>query len=180
MESIPKMPVPKLNDTLRKFLESVKPFVSEQCYDDTIHICKDFSRDNGIGEQLQKLLEEKASNTDYWLADWSMTYKYLQNRSPIPGRISPMLYFPTAKFETTYDWLNYSSKMIRSTLEFMDRLHQNRISSETFRDKWQLDMQQYRNIFGSCRIPRHDEDDIVTLSPSAKHIIVAYRNNVGK
>lgn len=180
MESLPKMPVPKLDDTLRKFLISVQPFVSEQCYNETIHICNDFGKASGIGEQLQKLLEEKALKTDYWLADWSMKFKYLQNRSPIPGRISPMLYFPTAKFATTNDWLNYSSKIIRSTLEYMERLYQNRISPETYRDKWHLDMQQYRNLFGSCRIPRHDEDDIVTLKPSTKHIIVAYRNNVSE
>lgn len=41
-----------------------------------------------------------------------------------------------------------------------------------------LDMNQYKKIFGTCRIPQLKRDAL-EFNPESKHIIIARNNNVG-
>lgn len=49
------------------FLRTVKPFVSADEYRETENLAKNFSSAGSIGEKLQKLLEERAANTENWV-----------------------------------------------------------------------------------------------------------------
>lgn len=40
-----------------------------------------------------------------------------------------------------------------------------------------LDMEQYKKIFGTCRIPHFKKDEIM-YNKNSKHIIVIHNNNV--
>lgn len=49
--NIPKLPVPKLKDTLEKYLVTVKPFLNLKQYNKTKLLVKDFEQ--GVGAKLQ-------------------------------------------------------------------------------------------------------------------------------
>ena len=64
-ELLPSMPLPSLEKTLNKYLESTKPFVNDNEYKATEKVVEEFK--NGIGSTLQHLLEQKAKRERNWV-----------------------------------------------------------------------------------------------------------------
>lgn len=62
------MPVPKLSNSIDKFLKAVKPLIDEKDFENTKQIAGDFAKKGGVGEKLQKLLEDRAKTTDNWVS----------------------------------------------------------------------------------------------------------------
>ena len=44
---LPKLPVPKLDETLQKYIESVKPFATLTEFENTKQLCQDFLQNEG-------------------------------------------------------------------------------------------------------------------------------------
>jgi hypothetical protein len=65
-DSLPSLPLPSLNSTLNKYLDSVLPFVQEEENIFTQKIVEEF--ENGIGVKLQEVLSEKAKNDKNWVS----------------------------------------------------------------------------------------------------------------
>lgn len=65
--SLPKLPVPPLQQTMDKYLKAVEPLVDKEEFENTQQIVKDFRKPGGIGELLQKELEGFARNKDNWV-----------------------------------------------------------------------------------------------------------------
>lgn len=173
-----RYPVQNINNTLQRFLTSVKPIVSLDIYQNTINSIDNFSQPNGIGEYLQKLLKMYADNYENWLVDtnWWNNYKYLHNRKSIVTNTSPGINWPLKCFPTLNDWLNYAANMIEITLKYKRICDRNELPVERF-GKYLLDMTQYENIFGTCRIPGISVDKL-DMNPNSKHIVVVFRNVV--
>lgn len=51
VQKLPSLPVPKLGDTLKKYLLTVRPFLSDDEYARTTALVRDFEK--GQGQQLQ-------------------------------------------------------------------------------------------------------------------------------
>ena len=86
--TLPKLPVPPLEQTLQKFLRSVKPLNSPEdfrnaekvrvcssfsklclkCTVTCLQLVKEFGRPGGEGEKLQKLLQTRADKTTNWVS----------------------------------------------------------------------------------------------------------------
>jgi len=62
---LPKLPVPELKDTIRKYLESVRPHVDAAAFQKTQAIAKEF--ENGVGVKLHRLLLERAQKETNWV-----------------------------------------------------------------------------------------------------------------
>lgn len=60
------MPVPDLKITLDRYLGSLRPVISEQQYNNTLEIVKDFMRHQG--PQLQRDLKEYANKCQNWVS----------------------------------------------------------------------------------------------------------------
>jgi hypothetical protein len=58
-DKLPKLPVPTLEQTLKKYIKSVKPFVNETEFEKTQKFCQEF-QSNGEGEKCQRLLLQRA------------------------------------------------------------------------------------------------------------------------
>lgn len=65
--SLPRLPVPPLNDTLAKYLRTVKPLLSSEDFQKTTKIVKKFGMDSELGPKLQGLLENRANSMDNWV-----------------------------------------------------------------------------------------------------------------
>lgn len=53
LQNLPSLPVPKLEDTLKKYLRTVKPYLNDDEFAVTTSIVKDFAAEGGIGRKLQ-------------------------------------------------------------------------------------------------------------------------------
>ena len=77
-DQLPSLPVPSLEKTLSKYVESTKPFVaSTEEYLNTEKKVNQFK--NGIGEKLDFHLREKARKERNWLEKYWLDYAYLGN-----------------------------------------------------------------------------------------------------
>eukprot|EP00501_MAST-03F_sp_TOSAG23-6_P002137 GSMAST32.ASY1.ANO1.2234.1 assembled CDS len=72
--SLPKLPIPKLEDTIRRYLLSCKPLLSDEEYKETEKATHEFL--NGVGPKLQSQLEKKnaLSYSNYVSKPWFDVY----------------------------------------------------------------------------------------------------------
>ena len=64
-ESLPDLPLPELGDTLRRYLESVKPHVTEEEFHSTKQIVEDFERNEG--PVLHQALVDRTKTHRNWV-----------------------------------------------------------------------------------------------------------------
>ena len=65
--SLPRLPVPPLQQSLQKYLKAVRPLVSNEEFEKTSKKVEEFGKENGIGEQLQEMLKKRAKLQDNWV-----------------------------------------------------------------------------------------------------------------
>lgn len=72
--NLPSLPLPDLDKTLKKYLDSVKPFLTELEFLQTTKKLENFR--NGIGKQLHFHLLEKAKNERNWVRKFSFSVMF--------------------------------------------------------------------------------------------------------
>lgn len=67
-QTVPKLPVPPLQQTLRMYLQCMKHLVPEEQFGKTKVIVERFGKAGGLGESLQQMLEERREKTTNWVS----------------------------------------------------------------------------------------------------------------
>ncbi|XP_046961406.1 carnitine O-acetyltransferase-like isoform X1 [Vanessa cardui] len=173
VQNLPRLPVPKLGDTLNKYLKTVQPFLNDAEFNTTCNLVKEF--ESGMGQKLQSLLEKRAEQHLNWLEDWWLNTAYLEYRDPVVVFSSPGLVFPFRKFNNQQDQLNYAAKTLLAALDYKDLIDNDKIPVEMM-GKSPLDMSQYKKIFGTCRIPNEKRDKL--SFNDSKHVTVIHNNHI--
>lgn len=173
VQKLPRLPVPKLNDTLTKYLLTVRPILNDEEFARTTALIKDFEK--GPGQQLQVLLEKRAQQHLNWLEDWWLNTAYLEYRDPVVVYSSPGLVFPFRKFQNQNEQLKYAAKTLLAAMDYKSLIDNEKIPVEMM-GKNPLDMAQYKKIFGTCRIP-HEKRDKLSFNNS-KHVTVIHNNHI--
>ncbi|XP_018325128.1 carnitine O-acetyltransferase isoform X2 [Agrilus planipennis] len=173
-QNLPLQPVPKLSDTVEKYLKSVAPLLSPRELCQTELVLQDFCCPNGLGEQLQTLLEEKQKCSENWLLDWWLEIAYLGYRAPVVVHSSPGQVFPLQTFCSETAWLNYAAQIIAGAASYKTIIDKKQLPEEKMGND-PLDMNQYNLIFGTCRVPLPNKDSLQYNSDS-KHIVVCHNN----
>ncbi|XP_039762865.1 carnitine O-acetyltransferase-like isoform X1 [Pararge aegeria] len=173
VQKLPRLPVPKLNDTLSKYLKTVQPFLNDEEFVATSTLVKEF--EGGVGQKLQALLEKRAGKHENWLEEWWLNTAYLEYRDPVVVFSSPGLVFPFRKFNSQEDQLRYAAKTLIAALDYKALIDNDQIPVEMM-GKSPLDMAQYKKIFGTCRIPYAKRDKL--SFNDAKYITVIHNNHI--
>uniref|UniRef100_A0A665UYI4 carnitine O-palmitoyltransferase n=1 Tax=Echeneis naucrates TaxID=173247 RepID=A0A665UYI4_ECHNA len=79
--SLPNLPVPTIKDTLKRYLESVRPLMDDAQYEHLTNLAAEF--ENSLGKRLQWYLKLKALWASNYVSDWWEEYIYLRGRNPI-------------------------------------------------------------------------------------------------
>ncbi|XP_050360681.1 carnitine O-acetyltransferase-like isoform X2 [Nymphalis io] len=173
VQSLPRLPVPKLGDTLSKYLKTVQPFLNDAEFNTTCNLVKEF--ESGMGQKLQSLLEKRAEQHENWLENWWLNTAYLEYRDPVVVFSSPGLVFPFRKFNNQQDQLKYAAKTLLAALDYKALIDNDKIPVEMM-GKSPLDMSQYKKIFGTCRIPVEKRDKL--SFNDSKHVTVIHNNHI--
>lgn len=80
-ENLPPLPLPTLRDTLKRYYESLQPFGNADELKESWERIERFQ--NGVGPELQKLLEQRAKDHRNWLEEWWDRYAYHSLRQPL-------------------------------------------------------------------------------------------------
>lgn len=78
-DSLPRLPVPTLEETSKKYLKSVRPLLNKEEYASTQKAVEDFAKSGGQGEELQKRLVARRDDPKHknWIYEWWNSAAYL-------------------------------------------------------------------------------------------------------
>lgn len=177
--ALPKFPVAPLDQTLDKYLKTLKPLLTEEEYANTEKIVAKFQK--GVGLVLQAKLEEKAKTETNWLSDWWKQVAYLDVRESCVINSNPGVLFPKADYNTLDGQLSYAARLISGMLDYKQMIDYETLPVEHL-GKNPLCMMQYYQILSACRIPGIKHDDWRCFPPDSpfppRHITVIYNNNI--
>jgi len=175
-ETLPRLPVPSLQDTAAKYLKSVHPLVSEKEYKHTEKVVQDFIKPGGIGEKLQEQLVAKANETHTvnWLSEWWNDAAYLSYRDPVVFFVS---YFYSHRDDRKRRTpASRAAALSTATLQFRREI-QERTLAPSLAKKTPQTMASYDWLFNACRIPGQKTDHGEKYEPHDNaHIIVIRKN----
>ncbi|KAJ4942860.1 hypothetical protein JOQ06_005372 [Pogonophryne albipinna] len=205
-KSLPRLPIPKLEDTVRRYLAAQKPLLDDDQFRTTEKLTQDFQ--SGVGKQLHEELvaqDKRNKHTSYISGPWSDMY--LSARDSVVLNFNPFMSFnPDPKTEYN-DQLVRSTNMVCSAVRFMKTLRAGILEPEVFHlnpaksdtdsfkrfirwvpsslswygaymvNAYPLDMSQYFRLFNSSRIPKTGRDELFT-DEKARHLLVMRNGNM--
>lgn len=164
---LPKLPIPDLETTCRRYLAALKPLQSEHEYNTTKEAVNKFLNSNGPFLQ-KKLIEYASSRSSYIEQFWYDSY--LHYDSSLVLNLNPffLLENNSTPFVTTQ--VQRAATIVTSSLRFVRALRYEELPPDSFRNK-PLCMYQYSRLFGSARIP-FDGTCMMQSDMSSRHIVV--------
>ncbi|EEH42203.2 carnitine O-acetyltransferase CAT2 [Paracoccidioides brasiliensis Pb18] len=179
-DSLPKLPVPVLEETGKRYLKSVHPLLTDAEFKHTSKAVKEFVRPGGEGEPLQKRLLARAADPNHpnWLYDWWNEAAYLAYRDPVVPYVS---YFYSYRDDRhRRNPAKRAAAITTSVLEFKKQVDDGSLEPEYLR-KEPMAMSSYKYMFNACRMPGDKVDYPVTYPPQGnEHIIVIRKNQIFK
>uniref|UniRef100_A0A1A7XUI1 Peroxisomal carnitine O-octanoyltransferase n=1 Tax=Iconisemion striatum TaxID=60296 RepID=A0A1A7XUI1_9TELE len=182
--SLPPLPVPTLESSLNKYLDAVRPFASDGEFKATVDVVKKFK--GGVGKELHQKLLQRAGAKRNWLEEWWLDTAYLEVRVPSQlnvnfGGPGPYLehFWPPAEGTS----LQRASIITWHTLQYWDLLRTERVAPHKA-NKVPLDMDQFRMLFCTCKVPGVKKDTIRNYfkseseGPCPSHLVVMCRGRM--
>ena len=177
-ESLPRLPVPPLQQTLDKYLNAVRPLVNDDEYENTKSLVNIFGSEDGYGKHLHEQLLEHAKTKENWLSDWWLDCAYLESRASVVIYCSPSVSFPKYNFKGTKGQIEHAAKVVSALLKYKIDIDNETIPVETL-GSFPLCMDQYYRILSACRIPGLSKDAVHCHAKSwipPSHITVIHNN----
>nr|AFO11030.1 liver carnitine palmitoyltransferase 1A-3 [Acanthogobius hasta] len=175
--SLPRLPVPSVKDTCRRYLESVRPLMEDEQFERMKGLAKDFEKN--LGPRLQWYLKLKSWWTSNYVSDWWEEYIYLRGRSPIMVNSNyyamDFLYvFPTSIQAAR------AGNAIHAIMLYRRKLDRAQIKPiYLLANKVPLCSAQWERMFNTTRTPGVETDTLVHVNES-KHIVVYHKGRFYK
>ncbi|THV03885.1 acyltransferase ChoActase/COT/CPT [Dendrothele bispora CBS 962.96] len=173
--SLPHLPVPSLSSTAKKYLETVRPHVSDAAYAETESAVNEFVASPQAAE-LQKRLEARAADpsTSNWLADWWNDVAYMGYRDPVVVFVS--YFYIHIDDRARRNPAQRAASLIKSMLAFREMTESQQLEPEKVKGA-PLCMASYKWLFHSCRYPTKPSDTARKFNPSQHNHVVFVRKN---
>lgn len=178
-DALPRVPVPTLEDTCRRFLEWCSPLLTPAELAETEAAVEDFLAPGSPAHELQAALEayDRGEGVRSWL-DTFWPYRYLGRRDRIALNANFFFLFS----ESPLGQLERAAELTASAVDYKLRLDEELVPPIVLRGQPQS-MVQHKFLFSATRIPGAVQDTARTPhredwpGPSrARHIVVFYRD----
>lgn len=179
-DSLPKLPVPTLEQTAQRYLKSLHPILSTEELKKSTAAVQEFVKPGGIGEELQKKLIAKAQdpNVKNWMIDWWNYAAYLGYRDPVIPYVSYFYSYNDDKKRR--DPATRAAAITTAALSFKKMVDQKTLEPEYMRGA-PISMDSYQYMFNCCRIPEKPADFPKQYNPEEhKHFVVVRKNQFYK
>ncbi|KAM6160104.1 carnitine O-palmitoyltransferase 1, liver isoform [Erethizon dorsatum] len=174
--SLPRQPVPAVKDTVKRYLESVKPLMKEEDFKRMTVLAQDFAVT--LGPRLQWYLKLKSWWATNYVSDWWEEYIYLRGRGPLMVNSNyyamELLYVTPTPIQAAR-----AGNTIHSILLYRRKLDREEIQPIRLASTIPLCSAQWERLFNTCRIPGEETDTIQHLKDS-RHIVVFHRGRYFK
>lgn len=179
-ESLPKLPVPTLEETAKRYLKSVHPLVTVPEFKSTTKAVEEFIKPGGTGEKLQKRLIARREDPKHknWIYEWWNDVAYLSYRDPVVPYVS---YFYSHRDDRRRrDPAKRAAAITTAALQFKKLVDQGTLEPE-FMKKLPICMDTYQWMFNASRVPAKPADYPIKYSADDhKYIVVARKNQFFK
>uniref|UniRef100_A0A8D0TUK1 carnitine O-palmitoyltransferase n=1 Tax=Sus scrofa TaxID=9823 RepID=A0A8D0TUK1_PIG len=174
--SLPRLPVPAVQDTVSRYLESVKPLMKEAEFKRMTALAQDFAV--SLGPRLQWYLKLKSWWATNYVSDWWEEYIYLRGRGPL--MVNSNYYAMDLLYITpTHIQAARAGNGIHAILLYRRKLDREEIKPILLGSTVPLCSAQWERMFNTSRIPGEETDTIQHLQDS-KHIVVFHRGRYFK
>lgn len=181
-ESLPRLPVPTLEETAARYVKSLHPLLSAAEYDASKKAVEEFVRPGGVGRRLQEKLVARREDPAVrnWIYEWWNDAAYLSYRDPVVPYVS---YFYSHRDDRRRrDPARRAAALARAALEFKAQVDAGTLEPEYMR-KLPICMDSYQWMFNACRVPARPADHPVKYDPAEqkhKHILAVRKNQFFK
>ena len=170
-KNLPRLPVPKLEDTIKGYLNSVKHLLTKDEYERTVRVAHSFLHNEGKElhlellerDRLDRLANKKSSFVRPFWNDM-----YLCGRYPTPINSNP--FFVLARDERYTTQATRAASLVCAFSQFYLAMIDGRLAPD-FVGAQPNCMDEYSRLFGCSRIPLSGKDQWYT-NPKSRHIAI--------
>ncbi|XP_063053302.1 carnitine O-palmitoyltransferase 1, liver isoform-like isoform X1 [Engraulis encrasicolus] len=174
--SLPRLPVPSVDDTINRYLESVRPLMGDGQYQQMESLANDFK--THPAPRLQKYLKLKSWWATNYVSDWWEEYIYLRGRSPI--MVNSNFYTMDLMYVTpTHRQGARAGNIVHAMLQYRRKLERGELTPLRALGVVPMCSYQYERMFNTTRIPGIETDFVQHLS-DRKHLVVYHRGRFFK
>lgn len=175
-DSLPRLPVPTLEETAKRYLKSVHPLLSRSEFENTVKAVKDFIQPGSIGQELQRRLQARREDPRHrnWIYEWWNDTAYLSYRDPIVPYVS---YFYSHRDDRRRrNPAQRAAAITSAVLEFKIQVDNRSLEPEYMR-RLPISMESYQWMFNTCRVPGEKVDYSIKYSHKDHKYIIVIRKN---
>ncbi|KAL8756203.1 MAG: hypothetical protein Q9184_004580 [Pyrenodesmia sp. 2 TL-2023] len=166
-DKLPKLPIPELEDTCRKYQAVLAPLQNRREQEDTAAAVQDFLKNDGL--ELQARLKKYASGkTSYIEQFWYDSYLNFDNSVVL--NLNPFFLLEDDPTPARNNQVTRAASLVISSLSFVRAVRKEELPPDTLKGT-QLCMYQYLRLFSTARIPTGNGCQIAQDSGS-RHIVV--------
>ncbi len=170
-KKLPNLPVPRLEDSVQRYLDSVEPLVDAATFSEVKAAAEELLQPDGAGRKLQAALEERAARCENWLSGWWEDVAYLSYPESLV--INSSIGISTDARYAPGDQAMRAAQLTGGTLDFYLSIMNETMPPEVQRDGSGLDMSLLKRFFATNRYPGTERDRIATFGGGqSRHIIV--------
>uniref|UniRef100_A0A8C8IGZ9 Carnitine O-palmitoyltransferase 1, muscle isoform n=1 Tax=Oncorhynchus tshawytscha TaxID=74940 RepID=A0A8C8IGZ9_ONCTS len=174
--SLPRLPVPSVDDTITRYLESVRPLLDDEQYNQMEVVANDFKRDEA--PKLQKYLILKSWWATNYVSDWWEEYIYLRGRSPI--MVNSNFYAMDLLYMIpTHRQAARAGNVVHAMLQYRRKLERGEHAPLRALGVVPMCSYQMERMFNTTRIPGIETDFVQHLS-DRKHLVVYHKGRFFK
>ncbi|CDO92841.1 unnamed protein product [Kluyveromyces dobzhanskii CBS 2104] len=189
---LPRLPIPPLEDTLRRYLARLEPLQDHKSFERTRQaVAQSEGSLKILDQELRKYDEQIAQRepmSSYIEQFWFDSY--LEYDESVVLNLNPFFQLaddPTMnnipKVSTRFTHFNRqikrTSKLVVSMLKFVKAIRTGTLPADNVRGK-PMTMDQYGKLFGSSRIPPSNDSSLsschLQTDPTSHHVVVMYKS----
>ena len=201
-KSLPRLPIPKLEDSLARYLLALEPVVTRPQLAESARAVRAFQ--HGVGPDLQRALvarDVSHPHTSY-INQWWLDM-YLSDRQPLPGNFNPQVKLKMDPVAAKNSQCQRAASLIASSVRVYRTLRDGHLQPDIFHTNatvttttrafdyyckflpervsfygaaalgaYPLDMSQYQHLFASTRVPKRGRDALQIAPTAPKHVVV--------
>lgn len=175
-DSLPRLPVPSLEETAKRYLKSLQPLLSTSEFATSKAAVEEFVKPGGVGSKLQEKLVAKREDpaTRNWIHEWWNDAAYLAYRDPVVPYVS---YFYSHRDDRTRrEPAKRAAAITTAVLEFKKSVDSGSLEPE-YMKKLPICMDSYKWMFNATRIAARPADYPAKFPQSENKHIIAIRKN---
>ena len=203
--TLPRLPIPTLEETMKKFPMIVSALETEEEQKETAEAVLRFLA--GDGPELQRLLmeydQEGSEESSRYVCDQAnrgsgsveVPHRGEDNRVPVGSyvehfwydawlatnvrtvlNLNPFFVLQESPDPRKSDQILRAASLTFASIKYVSLLRSEKLAPDFFKGK-PLCMDQFRALFGSCRVPNEGKDT-VSVFPDSTHVAVMCRNQL--